>query len=91
MQEDFCKKNDSFGQNAYSFPDRNGFFLSSDWRNSYTIIMALRLIEIFLPLEEQGRLLEKLESFSTITIVQKESSQGIFHAKLIILIILSKR
>lgn len=46
--------------------------------------MALRLVEIFLPLEEQGKLLEKLDSYSAITIVQMESSQNIFHAKLII-------
>ncbi len=46
--------------------------------------MSLRLVEIFLPVEKEQSLFEKLESFPAITVVQKESSTDLLHTKLII-------
>ena len=47
-------------------------------------IMALRLIEIFLPNEKAEHLFDMLDTFDSFTIVQKEHSEGILHTKILI-------
>ena len=46
--------------------------------------MALRFVEIFIPTEKEDELFELLNSFDSITIVQKETSEQLLHTKLLL-------
>ena len=46
--------------------------------------MALRFVEIFIPTEKEDELFELLDSFDSITIVQKETSEKLLHTKLLL-------
>lgn len=46
--------------------------------------MALRFVEIFLPAERENDLFDLLNSFDSITIVQKESFEQLLHIKLLL-------
>ncbi|MHC4552155.1 MAG: TIGR00341 family protein [Planctomycetota bacterium] len=45
--------------------------------------MALRLVEIFIPKEKQVGLFELLETFESVNIIQKETSENQLHTKLL--------
>ncbi|MHC4291600.1 MAG: TIGR00341 family protein [Planctomycetota bacterium] len=46
--------------------------------------MALRFVEIFIPVEKEKELFDLLTAFESITIVQKECSEKLLHAKLLL-------
>lgn len=46
--------------------------------------MALRFVEIFIPVEKEAELFELLNSFEPVTIVQKETSEQLLHTKLLL-------
>lgn len=46
--------------------------------------MALRFVEIFIPAQKEDELFEILNTFELVNVVQKECSEELLHAKLLL-------